>query len=198
MNYLTISALWGAIFAAAMAASAQTRTPANSPTAPRPQAPAQTTQRPDPELDDDVKIVGCLKLWDASIGAVPGEAATGPRYLLINAKVDESPGKDVVVVRRYIITAAPSVNLAGFVDRTVRISGDVAALPVLNLPAPGELPQSNAPARTGDSAVRPVETARPAEVPPPVAAKPDDDPTWLSLSASSVTTVAASCPASAR
>src|SRR5688572_27084945 len=94
-----------------LAAHAQTPNLGTALAAPRPQTPAQTTQRPDAEIDDDVKVVGCLRLWDASIGALPGHA-TGPRYVLINAKQDDNPGRDVVVLRRYLVVGDPSVNLA--------------------------------------------------------------------------------------
>ena len=87
MTYHAIT--FGAVtLAIALSAQAQTQNLGTAPVA-RPQTPAQTTQRPDPEIDDDVKVMGCLRLWDASIGALPGQASSGPRYVLINAKQDE-------------------------------------------------------------------------------------------------------------
>ena len=193
MTYHTIT--FGAVtLAVALSAQAQTQNLGTAPVA-RPQTPAQTTQRPDPEIDDDVKVAGCLRLWDASIGALPGQASSGPRYVLINAKQDENPGKDVVVLRRYVVMGDPSVNLAGHVDQTVRISGDVAPLVPLKLPAPGEAPvKPGVPGRTADTAVRPGEAARPGEIPAPISEKPDPAPDWLSLKASSVAMISASCP----
>ena len=103
MKHLSIATL-GAMLAVSLTASAQIGAPATS--APRPQTPAQTTQRPDPEIDDDVDVTGCLRLWDASIGALPGEPSSGPRYVLLNARQDDNPGKDVVVLRRYVVTGS--------------------------------------------------------------------------------------------
>ena len=169
MKHLSIATL-GAMLAVSLTASAQISTPANS--APRPQTPAQTTQRPDPEIDDDVNVTGCLRLWDASIGALPGEASSGPRYVLLNARQDDNPGKDVVVLRRYVVTGEPSVNLAGHIEKTVRISGSVTPL--------GAKPGVPAP----------------SEVPPPISDKPHPDSTWLGLSASVVEMVSATCAVS--
>ena len=208
MKYLSI-ATFGVLLAGALTAAAQAPSPANSPAAPRPQTPAQTTQRPDPEIDDDVKVSGCLRLWDASIGALPGEASIGPRYVLVNARMDDNPGKDVVVLRRYVVTGDSSVNLAGHIEKTVRIAGSVTPhASVLKLPAPGEItPRPGAPVRPGEAAVRPVEggaprnepalrpgeAARPGEIPPPISEALHPDPTWLSLSASSIELVAPAC-----
>jgi hypothetical protein len=181
------------MIAMTLGAQAQTRSPA-SPSAPPPQTPAQTTQRPDPDFDDDVKVAGCLRLWDASIGALPGHASTGPRYVLVNARQEGNPGKDVVVVRRYVVVGDPTVNLAGHIDHTVRISGIVTPLVPLKLPAPGEVPaKPGVPSRTADTVVRPGEASRPGEIPAPVSEKPDPDPNWLSLKASSVTMLSGSC-----
>ena len=66
-----------------------------------------------------MSVTGCLRLWDASIGALPGEPSSGPRYVLLNARQDDNPGKDVVVLRRYVVTGEPSVNLAGDIEKTV-------------------------------------------------------------------------------
>ena len=143
------------------------------------------------------KVVGCLRLWDASIGALPGHASTGPRYVLTNARQEDDSSKDVVVLRRYVVMGDPTVNLAGHIDHTVRISGSVAPLePVvpLKLPAPGEVPaKPGVPGRTADTVVTPGETARPGEIPAPVSEEPSPDPNWLSLKASSVTMLNGSC-----
>ena len=156
-------------------------------------AHAQTPQRPDADIDD-VRVVGCLRLGDASIGALPGHASTGPRYVLINARQEDDSVKDVVVIRRYVVVGDPQVNLAGHIDHTVRISGSVSALVPLKLPAPGEVPlKPGVPSRTADTVVRPGEAARPGEIPAPVSEKPDPDPKWLSLKASSVTMLSGSC-----
>ena len=200
MKHLPVATL--GVLLAASAAWAQAPTPANSPAAPRPQTPAQTTQRPDPEIDDAVRVTGCLRLWDASIGALPGEPSSGPRYVLTNARQDDNPGKDVVVLRRYMVTADSSVNLAGNIDKTVRVSGSVTPLAgTLKLPAPGEItPRPGMPVRPGEAAVRPGEAttqrnepairpgeaARPGEIPAPISDQPHPDPTWLALSASSI------------
>jgi hypothetical protein len=194
MTYHAISTLGAITLATTLVAQAQTRSPAPSPAAPVPQTPAQTAQRPDPEVDVDMKVVGCLRLWDASIAALTGQASTGPRYVLINARQENNPGRDVVVLRRYVVVGDPSVNLAGHIDHTVRISGSVAPLLPLKLPAPGEAPlKPGVPGRTADTAVRPGEAARPGEIPAPVSEKPDPDPNWLSLKASSVTMLSGSC-----
>ena len=128
MKHLSIAIL-GVLLAVTAAPLAQAPTPANIPPASRPQTPAQTTQRPDRDIDDDVNVTGCLRLWDPSIGALPGDPSTGPRYVLVDARQDENPGKDVVVLRRYVVVGDPSVNLAGHIDKTVHISGDVTPLP---------------------------------------------------------------------
>jgi len=154
MTYHAIGTVGAIAIAMTLVAGAQTRTPATSPAATRPQTPAQTTQRPDPDIDDDVKVVGCLRLWDASIGALPGHASTGPRYVLVNPRQEDNSSKDVVVVRRYVVVGDPTVNLAGHIDHTVRISGSVAPLVPLKLPAPGEVPpKPGVPSRTADTVV---------------------------------------------
>jgi len=166
VKHLSIATL-GGVFAVSLTASAQLGTPATN--TPRPQTPAQTTQRPNPEIDDDVNVTGCLRLWDASIGALPGEPSSGPRYVLLNARQDDNPGKDVVVLRRYVVTGEPSVNLAGHIDKTVRISGSVTPLGAK------------------------LEVPPPSDAPPPIADKPHPDSTWLGLSASVVDMVSAAC-----
>ena len=148
-------------------------------------APAQTPA--------SVKVTGCLRLWDPSIGALPGEPSSGPRYVLIDARHEDNPGTSVVIVRRYVVTGDPSVNLAGNLDKTVRISGNVTGevtplVGTLKLPAPGEI----AP-RPGTPPPQPGTAARPGEIPPPVSDKPQPDPAWLALSASAVEIVNATC-----
>ena len=208
MKHLSI-ATFAVVLVGSLTATAEVPTPRNA--APRPQLPGQTTQPPHPQIDDDVKVSGCLRLWDASIGALPGEPSTGPRYVLVDTRMDDNPGKDVVVLRRYVVTGDPSVNLAGHIEKTVRISGSVTPLGgTLKLPAPGELtPRPGVPMRPGEAAVRPVENgagrsepalrpgeaARPGEIPAPISETLHPDPTWLSLSASSVELVAPACAA---
>ena len=188
MEHLSIATL-GVLLAVSASPRAQAPTPTNTPPASRPQTPAQTTQRPDRDVDDDVMVTGCLRLWDPSIGALPGEPSTGPRYVLTDARQDEKPGKDVVVLRRYVVTGDPTVNLAGHIDKTVRVSGNVMPLAAaLKLPAPGAiLPRPDAP-------VRPGEATRPGEIPPPISEKaPHPDPAWLTLSASAIEVTGGTC-----
>jgi hypothetical protein len=132
---------------------------------------AQLVLPPEPATKDAAQVSGCLRLWDLSIGALPGQA-TGPRYVLMDARQDDNPGKNVIVLRRYVVTAEPTVNLAGHIDQTVRVSGQVSESPTRpTLPAPGEItPRPGAPTD-----------------------QPEDDPAWLPLAASSVTMIRASC-----
>jgi hypothetical protein len=162
MKHLSIATL-GVLLAVSASPLAQAPTPGTTPPASRPQTPAQTTQRPDRDIDDNVNVTGCLRLWDPSIGALPGEPSTGPRYVLTDARQDENPGKDVVVLRRYVVVGDPSVNLAGHIDKTVRISGDVTSL---------------------------TETVKP---PPPISEPGQAEPTWLRLSASAIEGRGSSC-----
>ena len=57
MKHLSIATL-GAVFAVALTAPAQIGSEINTraTNTPRPQTPAQTTQRPNPEIDDDVNV----------------------------------------------------------------------------------------------------------------------------------------------
>jgi hypothetical protein len=167
MTRVSIATL-GVFLTVSPSSLAQAPTPADTPPATGPQTPAQTTQRPDPTIDDDVKVTGCLRLWDASIGALPGEESTGPRYMITDVRQDESPGKDVVVLRRYVVTGDPSVNLAGHIDKTVRISGSVSPLGGIMKPPPSEI------------APRQEALARP-------------DPTWLKVSASAIEVIGSVC-----
>jgi hypothetical protein len=168
---------------------------------------AQVVSPPEPATKDAVQVSGCLRLWDSSIGALPGQA-TGPRYVLMDARQDDNPGKSVIVLRRYVVTAEPAVNLAGHIDQTVRISGRVSGSPTtVTLPAPGEItPRPGAPVRPADNAVRPPDAAQPndppvrpgeaaraGQIPAPVTEPPDDDSAWLALTASSVTGIRGSC-----
>jgi hypothetical protein len=83
---------------------------------------------PEPSRQDAVQVTGCLRLWDPSIGALPGQA-TGPRYMLLDARQEDNPGKNVIVLPRYVVIADPSVNLAGHIDQTVRVWGHVNGSP---------------------------------------------------------------------
>ena len=197
MKHLSIATL-GVLLTLSAAPLAQAPTPTNTPPASRPQTPAQTTQRPDRDIDDDVMVTGCLRLWDPTIGALPGEPSTGPRYVLTDARQDEKPGKDVVVLRRYVVTGDPTVNLAGHIDKTVRVSGSVMPFAAaLKLPEPGAIvPRPGAPARPGEARpgeARPGEATRPGEIPPPISDTPHSDPAWLTLSVSAIEVAGGAC-----
>lgn len=167
------------LLTAASAAAGQARRPGDGPASPQPQLPPAPAARAlEPELDDDVRVTGCLRLWDPSIGALPGQPSSGPRYLLVDVRQDDNPGSAVVVLRRYLVTADPSVNLAGHIDQVVRISGNVAPLAA----APQQPP-----------ALRPGEGTRPGEISLPVADHRAADDTWLSISASAITRAGGSC-----
>lgn len=164
----------------ASAAVGQTRRPGDGQALPQPPLPAPTARVSEPELAADVRVTGCLRLWDASIGALPGQPSSGPRYLLVDVRQEDNPGNAVVVLRRYVVTADPSVNLAGHIDQVVRVSGNVAPLVAA--------PRKPADLRPGE------EGTRPGEISAPVDDAAADD-TWLSISASAIARVAAACAA---
>ncbi len=139
-----LSAVAGVLVCAAAAA-------AQTPPAPRP-APAPSpgmTAQSDPAT---LTVTGCLKAWDASVApsdpALAGAAAG--RFLLTNiqpaAPGTAEPGKVRPAAppanTQYVVTSAPSVDLAAHVNHTVRIEGTVAVSDAAANPAHGHTGRS--------------------------------------------------------
>lgn len=175
----TIFATGGALaLAATITLTAQTPPPPTQ--RPAPPSPGTTAQA-DP---NSITVTGCLKSWDAATPGLPPGPANG-RFLLTNVEASSAgaamPGlqtKPAPSVTQYIVVSSPGVNLTAHVNHKVRIAG------------------TTAPAMTPDP--RPAD-APPAEVKPGV--KPAEPPmpatgpaAWKTLTATSVSMVAATCP----
>jgi hypothetical protein len=148
---------------------------------------------PDHTPADPVTVTGCLKPWDDMAGApAPGNTTTaasgGRRYLLVDVEV-EPPGESDKIhqpPKHYVVTADASVDLGAHLNHKVRITGTTtpAAVP----PGTSRLPEPPPPG---------VQPERPLPEPPMPAGDATASRRWAQLTATSITMVSATCPATA-
>lgn len=167
----------GGAFALAATITLAAQTPPPPTQRPAPPSPGMTAQA-DPNT---VTVTGCLKAWDATTTGLPSGPANG-RFLLTNVEASApgaaAPGMATTPApssaTQYIVAASTGVNLTAHVNHKVRIAGTTMPAFTPDARPAGAKPEAK--------------PAAPA-MPPAGAAS-----AWKSLTATSVSMVAATCP----
>jgi hypothetical protein len=195
MKYTSLAACGALTLAATLTASAQA--PVQPPTT-RPQPPAPT--QPAATVTHPITVTGCLTPWDNAIGKAPVDPAVTPgstpmagtRYvLMVEAEKPAAPAGTPPAatppatppaatappahpqISKFVVSAAPGVDLAAHVNHKVRVTGTVET--------------------AKEPPTTPAATGRPGD--PAPAAKVASEQDWAPLTATAVTMVSATCAA---
>lgn len=154
----------------------------------RPPAPQPSPTTPSRTDDRSITVTGCLKTWDEKGGMVPTGGAAGTRYVLTNLEGDKAAagmtsGPSTLLPQQYVLMPDSTVNLTPHVNHKVTLTGKTSTA----------MPEHAEPGmRPAEAGARPADPAQPGT---PHAGMGAMDKAFATLSVSSLTMVAATCPA---